>query len=64
MIQHYMNKNPDGNDQILVNRMTWSALRRQIKTFLDTTWIDGHQVIIFRHMSLEQVHILYITHFS
>jgi len=57
MLQYYLNNNnTDKNNQISVNQMTWSTLRRHLKTFLDTTWIEGHQLIIFRHSSLEQVH--------
>jgi hypothetical protein len=52
-----MNNNSDDKNSILINRMTWSTLRRQLKTFLDTSWIDGHQLIVFRHSSLEQVYI-------
>jgi hypothetical protein len=57
MLQNYMNNNSDDKNSILINRMTWSTLRRQLKTFLDTSWIDGHQLIVFRHSSLEQVYI-------
>jgi hypothetical protein len=57
MLQYYLNNNnKDENNQISINQMTWSTLRRHLKTFLDTTWIEGHQLIIFRHSSLEQVH--------
>jgi hypothetical protein len=56
MLQIYMNKTTDVNNPIVVNQMTWSLLRRYMKTFLDTTWIGGHQLIIFHHSSLEQVH--------
>jgi hypothetical protein len=51
-----MNKNVDENNQTIINQMTWSTLRRHLKTFLDTTWIEGHQLIIIRHSSLEQVY--------
>jgi hypothetical protein len=57
MLQFYLNNNnTDENNQISINQMTWSTLRRNLKTFLDTTWIEGHQLIIFRHSSVEQVH--------
>ncbi|CAF0915376.1 unnamed protein product [Rotaria sordida] len=55
MLQHFMNKTTDENNQILVNRMTWSTIQRHLKTFLDTTWMDGHQLVIYRHASLEQI---------
>ena len=55
MLQHFMNKTTDENNQILVNRMTWSTIQRHLKTFLDTTWMDGHQLVIYRHASFEQV---------
>jgi hypothetical protein len=50
-----MNKITDENTPVVVNQMAWSLLRRHMKTFLDTTWIEGHQLITFHHPSLEQV---------
>ncbi|CAF3865964.1 unnamed protein product [Rotaria magnacalcarata] len=55
MLQQYMNKTGGENDKTPIDRMVWSTLRRQLKTFLDTTWIYGHQLIIYRHASLEQI---------
>ncbi|CAF1086252.1 unnamed protein product [Rotaria sp. Silwood1] len=55
ILQHFMNKTINENNQIVVNRMTWSTLQRQMKTFLDTTWMDGHQLVIYRHAVLEQI---------
>jgi hypothetical protein len=57
MLQYYFNKNTKGeNDPIVINQMTWSILRRNLKTFLDASWIQGHQLVIFRHSSLEKVY--------
>lgn len=58
MLQCYLttnDKNGTEVENIMISPMTWSTLRRQIKTFLDTTWIRGNQLIIFRHASFEQV---------
>lgn len=55
MLHQYLNKNKEENEQTDMNRMTWSTIRRELKTFLDATWIYGHQIITFRHASLEQV---------
>ncbi|CAF2483713.1 unnamed protein product [Rotaria sp. Silwood2] len=55
LLQHFMNKTTDENNQILINRMIWSTLQRHMKTFLDTTWMDGHQLVIYRHASIEQI---------
>jgi hypothetical protein len=55
MLQHYMNANAGEKNQVLIDRMTWSTIRRHLKTFLDTSWIDGHQLVIFRHATLEKV---------
>lgn len=60
MLHYYLNKNTDETNQKAVNPMVWSTLRRYIKTFLDTTWIYGKQLIIFRHSTLEQVTIAWI----
>jgi hypothetical protein len=55
MLQYYMDQNTNESNKIAINPMVWSTLRRNMKTFLDTTWTLGHQLIIFRHSSLEQV---------
>ncbi len=55
MLQYYISKNAIETTEMAVDQMTWSILRRHLKTFLDTTWIEGHQLIVFRHSSLEQV---------
>jgi hypothetical protein len=55
MLRRYMDNKSDEKNPIVINQMTWSTLRRQMKTFLDTTWINGHHLVIFRHSSLEQV---------
>jgi hypothetical protein len=55
MLSRFLNKTDELSTNIIVNQIVWSTLRRQIKTFLDTSWKDGHQLIIFRHSSLEKV---------
>ena len=50
--------NANSTTAVDVNQMTWSLLRRHLKIFLDTTWVQGYQVIIFRHSSIEQVHTM------
>lgn len=57
MLSRYMNENNAENnpDAGMVNQMTWAVLRRHLKTFLDTTWIVGHQLIVFRHSTMERV---------
>lgn len=58
MLSRYINVNSNENNShavVDVNQMTWSLLRRHLKIFLDTTWVEGYQVIVFRHSSIEQV---------
>ena len=61
MLQSYLNQSMDEKNSVEINQMTWSVVRRHLKTFLDTTWIEGHQLIIFRHSSLEQVILIYFS---
>ncbi|CAF0883848.1 unnamed protein product [Adineta steineri] len=55
MLEHYLNMNiDDEKNRIIIDRMTWSTIQRYLKLFLDTAWIDGHQLIIFRHSTLQK----------
>ncbi|UJR37210.1 hypothetical protein I4U23_029919 [Adineta vaga] len=54
MLERYMNNNVDETKRVNVDRMMWSTIRRHLKSFLDTSWIDGHQLITFRHSTLLQ----------
>ena len=57
MLSRYMEQSSSENNPnvVVINQMTWAVLRRHLKTFLDTTWVDGYQLIVFRHSTLEQV---------
>ena len=58
MLSKYLNANANENNSqgvVDVNQMTWALLRRYLKIFLDATWVEGYQVIVFRHSTVEQV---------
>ncbi|CAF1660851.1 unnamed protein product, partial [Didymodactylos carnosus] len=60
LLQFYLNKKKSDVELATtdskqdVNQITWSILRRTVKTLLDTSWCIGYQVMILRHASLEQ----------
>lgn len=64
MLDSFMNRDVEETKQTLINRIVCSTLQRHLKTFLDTAWVDGHQLIVFRHPSLEQVciYMMFVFH--
>jgi hypothetical protein len=38
-----------------INAMVWSRMRRQLKVFLDTTWVEARQLLVLRHATIHKV---------